>query len=154
MHKIQIRAIGNPHEPWHPQAIHNLLTRLKPFAKIEITELPESKKGTPHQISADETERLLKGTAKDTLLVALDASGRQFDSVSFANQIEAWGEGGRRIVFMIGGSHGMDRSRMSTVANMIISFGKQTLPHLLARIVLLEQLYRAETILHKKAYHK
>lgn len=154
MHKIQIRAIGRPHETWHPQSIHSLLTRLRPFAKVEVIELPEAKSDNAAKASVDETERLLKGVVKDAWLVALDASGHQFDSVEFAGRLNTWGERGRQVVFIIGGSNGLDRAQLSGRADAILSFGKLTLPHLLARIVLLEQIYRAETILAGKAYHK
>jgi rRNA large subunit m3Psi methyltransferase RlmH len=67
--------------------------------------------------------------------------------------IERWSEGGRLVVFLIGGSWGLT-DEVRKKAHHLLSFGKQTMPHVLTRILLLEQLYRAETILRGKEYHK
>jgi 23S rRNA (pseudouridine1915-N3)-methyltransferase len=157
MHKIILRVIGRPGEPWHQQAIHSYLERLSPYAKIEMVELPEghggSAKPDASKTRSAEALSLLKGIPQDARVVALDETGKQTDSPGLATYLETWTEGGRTVVFLIGGSWGLDRTVLDR-ADMILSLGKLTLPHLLARIVLLEQLYRAETILSGKTYHK
>jgi 23S rRNA (pseudouridine1915-N3)-methyltransferase len=100
-----------------------------------------------------EAESLLKGIPNQAFVVAVDETGRTFSSNTFAEQIHAWSEGGRTLVFLIGGSWGLDTT-VRDRADTVLSLGSMTLPHLLARIVLLEQLYRAETILAGKTYHK
>ncbi len=157
MHHFIIRAVGSAHEPWHPQAIHSYEQRLRPYAKIEIQEFPEGHQGSAHPDSRKtrslEADALLKKLPASCTIIALDETGSNPDSPSFARQIDQWSEGGRPVVFLIGGSWGLD-TRVKDQAHALISLGKQTLPHFLARIVLLEQLYRAETILGGKTYHK
>lgn len=157
MHSIQIRAVGHPTEAWQTEAAQTYLTRLRPFAKVEITEVEEGHGGSakPDAERAKEKEALglLKGYKTGAFVIALDERGTEYDSPAFAKRLEAWSEGGRPLVFLIGGSWGLsDEAR--TAAHAVLSLGKLTLPHNLARIVLLEQLYRAETILRGKEYHK
>lgn len=157
MHHFILRVIGSTNEDWHPQAIHSYLKRLTPFAKVQVIELKEGHGGSAKpdetKTKAKEAEQLLKAIPEGAAIVVLDESGKNLSSLELATKIEGWGEGGRSIVFLIGGSWGID-PRVRQEADFVLSLGKQTLPHLLARIVLLEQLYRTETILHKKIYHK
>lgn len=157
MHRLIIRAIGKPNEPWHPQAIHSYVERLSPFAKVQLIELAEGNEGSakPNEPKTRSTEAasLLKGIPKDAFVVALDEHGKNFEVIAFVGKLEDWTAGGRTVVFLIGGSWGLDETVLKR-ANALLSFGKHTLPHLLARIVLLEQLYRAEMVLHGKTYHK
>lgn len=157
MHRLIIRAVGRSHEDWHPQAIHSYLTRLAPFAKVEMIEVEEGHRGSAKPNEKEgrkrEAERLLQSLPRDAYVIALDEQGVNLDSQAFAKKLTDWTEGGKTIVFLIGGSWGLDPS-VKEKANTLLSFGKQTLPHLLARITLLEQLYRAETIIAGKTYHK
>lgn len=133
------------------------LARLKPYAKIELIEISEGNQGSAkpdaNKTRTREAESLIKGQPKGSFVIALDETGTNLDSPSFARKLETWSESGQTLVFLIGGSWGLDPALRSQ-ANAIISLGKQTLPHQLARIVLLEQLYRAETISRGKEYHK
>ena len=157
MKHLIIRTIGKPSEEWHPQAIHSYLKKLSPFVKIELIELPEGHGGSAKPDEAktrrEEATSLLKNIPKDSTIVALDETGKNLSSLELAKHISNWSEGGRTVVFLIGGSWGLDETVLAR-ANAKLSLGKQTLPHLLARIVLLEQLYRVETILNGKTYHK
>jgi 23S rRNA (pseudouridine1915-N3)-methyltransferase len=157
MHKIVIKAVGKAQESWQKEAIQTYVDRLAPFAKLEIVEVTEGHKGSakPDEVKTknEEAISLLKNLPKDATVICLDETGRNHDSQSFSKKLEGWTEGGRPVVFLIGGSWGLDAS-VKQAANETISFGKQTLPHLLARVLLLEQLYRAETILAGKTYHK
>lgn len=157
MHQIIIRAIGKSHEPWHPQAIHKYVEALRPFARLEMVELEEEGRGSARP-NVDETrkregERLLQSIPSQATVIALDERGTNDASTRFAERLEQFADGGRPVVFLIGGSWGLSDD-VRTRANHLLSFGKHTLPHLLARITLLEQLYRAETILRGKEYHK
>lgn len=157
MKHLVIRTIGKPTEDWHPQAIHSYLKRLTPFAKLDLIELSEGHEGSAKPDEAKtrraEAESLLKGIPPDAWVVALDEGGKNLASPELAAKLADWTSGGRTVVFLIGGSWGLDPS-VRERADFGLSLGKQTLPHLLARIVLLEQLYRAETILNGKTYHK
>lgn len=157
MHKTTLRVIGRAQETWHVEALESYLDRLSPFQKVDLIELPEGHGGSAKPNLAKtrkvEAESLLKGIPDGAFVVALDETGKRFDSTTFAKKFESWAEGGRQVVFLIGGSWGLDAS-IRERADVVFSLGEMTLPHLLARIVLLEQLYRAETILAGKTYHK
>ncbi len=157
MKTIHIRAIGKPTEDWQIEAAETYLTRLKPFAKVDVVELKEghggSSKPDEYKTRQAEAVSLLQGLKSGVKLIALDETGHNLDSVSLSRKLEKLSEDGSPLVFVIGGSWGLDQS-VRDRATLVLSFGKQTLPHNLARIVLLEQLYRAETISRKKEYHK
>jgi 23S rRNA (pseudouridine1915-N3)-methyltransferase len=106
-----------------------------------ITELPESGGKLP---SAPE----------NGVTVLLDEKGEQLGSVELARKLEAWRDGGKREArFMLGGADGFDdRARAS--ADLLIAFGRATWPHLLARAMLAEQLWRATSILANHPYHR
>lgn len=156
MKKLLIRAIGRITEPWHQQAVHMYQERLAPLSPVEIVELPEGHKGSAkpdvEKTRMAEAESLLKGLPRDAWVVALDENGKRFTSTDFANALTEWGDG-RQVVFLIGGSWGLDGEAKAR-ANVTLSLGAMTLPHALARIVLLEQLYRATMIRSGKTYHK
>jgi 23S rRNA (pseudouridine1915-N3)-methyltransferase len=86
-------------------------------------------------------------------VVALDRTGQGWTSEDLAVQLERWQAGGRAVTLLIGGSHGLDPALLAD-ADARWSLGPLTLPHQLTRVVVLEQLYRAWTILHRLPYHK
>jgi len=157
MKHLIIRVIGKPNEPWQINAAETYLKRLKPFAKLEII---ESKEGHSGSAKPDETktrlvesDALMKNLPPNAKIIALDETGHNLDSIAFSKKLDVLSQDGSPLIFIIGGSWGLDQ-RVRDRADFIISFGKQTLPHNLARIILLEQLYRAETISRQKEYHK
>ncbi len=157
----QIKCIGTLQEPWHKQAIHMYTQRYQLFGKLEILELPEGHKGSakPNLATTLQTEAasLLKNLDPNTYLIVMDESGKEMSSNDFANLIS--GQDTRykiqdtKVCFVIGGSWGLDKKVLEK-ANLILSLGKMTLPHSLARIILLEQLYRAQMINSGRKYHK
>lgn len=153
-----IRAIGRLPEPWQKEAVHMYEERLAPFGGVDITELPEghggSSKPDEHKTRSVEANSLLKGVPEDAFLVALDETGKSLSSVKLAEKLQDWSDDGRRTVaFVIGGSWGLDE-RVRKKAGAILSFGPMTLPHGIARVILLEQLYRAQMIRAGREYHK
>ncbi len=157
MKNLTIRAIGTLGEPWHKQAIHTYASRLEPFGGIEVIELPEGHKKSAKpdiaQTQSREAESLLKGIPPQATIIALDETGKEYDSLGFSKKLEEWSGGGKPVVFLIGGSWGL-HADIRAKAQAIVSLGKMTLPHALARIVLLEQIYRAVMIQRGKEYHK
>jgi len=157
MFSIQIRAVGALQEMWHPQAIHSYAQRLTPFARLEVKEIAEGHQGSAkpnlEKARSAEAERLLKNLPANAVVIALDETGKEMDSRTFAKQLDQWGGTGSPVIFIIGGSWGLDAS-VRERANVVLSLGKITMPHAMARIVLTEQLYRAMTILNGKEYHK
>ncbi len=157
MKKLIIRAIGRVPEKWHQEAVEMYAERLRPMNPVEIVELPEGHGGSlkpdVEKTKGNEAESLLKGISKDAWVVALDESGKSLASTVFAEKLQEWTADGRTVVFLIGGSWGLG-AEVKARANTTLSLGSMTLPHALARIVLLEQLYRAEMIRSGKTYHK
>lgn len=157
MKRIHIRAVGRLPEVWQREAQTALLARLQPYAKTEIHEISEGHKGSakpdPERTRAAEAEGLLKGYGSDAFVIALDEHGKEYASPAFAAQLESWTQDGSPLVFMIGGSWGLDEALVQQ-ADVKLSLGKMTWPHAVARLLLLEQLFRAETISRGKEYHK
>lgn len=157
MLRILVRSIGKASSDWHQQAIHSYFVQLRPFASIELLELPEghkkSAKPNVSQAVATEGRSLLKGIPLNAFVVALDERGKTLDAPGFSKKIGEWGEGGRPIVFLIGGSWGLS-DEVRERADVLLSFSPMTFPHALARIMLLEQIYRAVMIRNGKTYHK
>jgi 23S rRNA (pseudouridine1915-N3)-methyltransferase len=88
-------------------------------------------------------------------IVALDERGESFSSPAFAKQLEKWRDSapGNEITFLIGSADGFDNAIRSK-AKVLLSFGKQTWPHMLVRVMLLEQIYRAQQIIAGHPYHR
>jgi 23S rRNA (pseudouridine1915-N3)-methyltransferase len=96
-----------------------------------------------------EAELLLAALPSGVPLVALDERGKAFSSPAFAERLAAWGAAS----FVVGGADGLDES-LRRRADLLLAFGTMTWPHMLARVMLLEQLYRAQTILSGHPYHR
>jgi 23S rRNA (pseudouridine1915-N3)-methyltransferase len=111
----------------------------------------EPKRGTGPAAEADALSRVIPSGAA---LVALDERGRTFSSREFADRLEAFRDAGRAdLAFVIGGADGLLRE-MREGADLVLSFGPMVWPHMLARVMLFEQLYRAATILSGSPYHR
>lgn len=158
MLSLTIRAIGKVPEEWMHQGVDMYVDRLKPLAKIGVIELPEGHKGSSkpdvNKTKDSEGDSLIKNLADGSFVVAMDETGKNLTTLEFASKIEDWSShGSRPIVFLIGGSWGLSQETLKR-SDAVISLGKMTLPHGLARIVLLEQLYRVTMIQSGRIYHK
>ncbi len=100
-----------------------------------------------------EAELLATRVPAGAALVALDRQGKGLSSEDFAARLGAWRDQGREVAFVIGGADGLARD-LVTRAELVLSFGAMTWPHMLARAMLLEQLYRAGAILAGHPYHR
>ena len=106
------------------------------------------------QIKKKEADLLLAKVPKTSVIVALDQNGLVASSAEFAKKIGEWQNNGiNNLVLVVGGSDGLD-STVLDKAQMIMSMGQMTWPHKLVRVMLLEQLYRAQCILNNHPYHK
>ena len=106
------------------------------------------------QIKQKEAERLIKYMRDNMYIIALDLQGKEFDSLVFADHLEKiMLRGNSHITFVIGGSLGLHPSVLQR-ADERICFSKMTFPHQLMRVILLEQIYRANRILKGEPYHK
>jgi len=159
--KIRIVAVGKIKESYYLKAQTEYVKRLNRFCKMEIVEVADEKdpdRPSPAAIDAvlkKEAERVGKATTGFNNIVALAIEGRQFTSEQFAYEIERISAkgGSPDICFVIGGSLGLAEEIKKSAA-LNFSLSALTLPHRLARIVLLEQLFRAFKILSGETYHK
>lgn len=119
-----------------------------------ITEIEEKRRLPPEQLKAREGELILAALPLGATLVGLDGSGTTCSSRDFADRIATWRDGGvAALSFAIGGADGLGRAVIER-ADFVLSLGRMTWPHLLARCMLLEQLYRAQQILAGHPYHR
>lgn len=157
MPRFTIRAIGKLPTGWPREAAADFLERLSPFAQLQVIELPEGHEGSLkpdiERTRRIEAASLLKNLPEEALVIALDETGKQYSSPDFATFLSQRLPPGGTVIFLIGGSWGLDVS-VRERADLIWSLGKITLPHALARIVLLEQVYRTILIQSGKTYHK
>jgi len=158
--RITIAAVGKLKERYLKDGISEYVKRLSRFAELELIEVddehaPESlSPGQEDLVKRREAERLLKRIKTDSYIVLLDLAGEQLDSQSFSAKLESiMISGSSHITFIIGGSLGLDQSLINT-SNYRICLSKMTFPHQLARLVLLEQVYRAFKIMKNETYHK
>lgn len=157
--KISIISVGKIKEKFFIDAIDEYSKRLSKYVNLKIIQVMDEK--APEKISTaqediikkKEAEKILK-YIKDEFVIALCIKGTCFDSENFANFIQNLKNNGiSNISFVIGGSLGLHKSIIDR-ANFKISFSNMTFPHQLMRVILLEQIYRAEKILKNEPYHK
>lgn len=121
---------------------------------VTIKEFEEKKTLTVEQLKEAESTLLLSSIPQGGKIIALDERGKTPSSREFAELIGKWvDEGVQSISFLIGGANG-HAEKLREKADYKLSFGRMTLPHMLARVVLAEQIYRAKTILDGHPYHK
>lgn len=153
-------CVGKIKERYFSDAIKEYEKRLSRYGKLEIKEVADEKtpdgasENLQNQIKEKEADRILKQIKDGMYVVALDIQGKEYDSVSFASQLNhLMISGESHIVFIIGGSLGLHSSVLKK-SHARISFSKMTFPHQLMRVILLEQIYRANRILKNEPYHK
>lgn len=155
--KIKIIALGKIKEKFLKDGIEEFLKRLGPYATIEVVELQpvEIKEDSLTQRALEqEAEKILANIKPDSYVITLEILGKQLSSEDFAQKInEITISGISELVFIIGSSCGIAPS-VSQRANFKLSFSKMTFLHQFARLLLIEQIYRAFKILKNETYHK
>ncbi len=126
--------------------------RLEHVAQVRLFELSPSEK-SGEKARLEEGEALLEKLSPKDALVALDERGKALTSVAFADWLSKQRDQGKDVALCIGGDEGLS-DEVRKRAALVLSLSAMTLPHRLARLVLLEQLYRAFTILRGEPYHK
>ena len=158
--KIKLVTVGKLKEKYLKDGIAEYAKRLKHFTKFELIELSDEK--TPdkasylenQQILEKEGNRILSKITDKEFVIALAIEGQQFPSEEFSKILsDITIRGISNITFVIGGSLGLANT-VKKRANLLMSFGKLTLPHQLMRLVLVEQIYRAFMIQQGSPYHK
>ena len=154
--KIVILTVGENKFPYLKSGEKLYMERLSHYTDISMTSLAPDKKmknRSPEQIMRTETEQFRALTSK-TLVCSLDRHGTMLDSESFARQIQNWQNRSiSKLAFCIGGPFGLDPEFVRQ-SDFVLSLSLLTFPHDMIRLVFLEQLYRAFTILKGEKYHK
>lgn len=140
---IKIIAIGDKMPFWIDSGIKHYLKQMQTVEIISI----RSKK--IDKIKEFEAQKLLKKTSG--LIIALHEKGQQFSSCGFAKKFQDWQV--KDISFIIGGADGLSTELIKN-ADFVLSLSKATMPHSLARLVLVEQIYRAQSIINNHPYHR
>jgi 23S rRNA (pseudouridine1915-N3)-methyltransferase len=158
--RIAISAIGKVKDAEERSIIERYSKRLNGGGKplgigpLEIREYPESRAAEVAERKRDEAAKLLKDIGTGDVVIALEPTGKSQTSEAFADFIRTTRDGGaKRCLFLIGGPDGHGAAALGA-AGLKLSLGAFTLPHGLARVVLVEQLYRAATILASHPYHR
>ena len=150
--KIKIVVVGNLKEKYFVDAVAEYKKRLSKFCDLEIIELAEKNHlQTPQQILNQEAKDILKQLAG--FVVVMDIQGKMLDSVELSKKIESIQMTNSTITFVIGSSYGLS-DEVKGKANMRLSMSPMTFPHQLARVMLVEQLYRCFCISNNITYHK
>ena len=156
---IDIICIGKLKEKYLKDAVDEYSKRLSKYCNLNIIELSDEKipnnnsEKLFNEVKLKECERIASHIKKDSYIIALDLSGKQYTSEEFSNKIENISLNNSTITIVIGGSLGMSQEFLNTV-NEKICFSKMTFPHQLIRVFLLEQLFRSFKISNNETYHR
>jgi len=157
--EIELVCVGRIKERYYAEAAAEYIKRLGAWCRVHVTELPEARRDgdSPAATAAalrKEADAVRAAVPKGAALAALCVEGKEYSSEELSVQLEKLASGGvSRLCFLIGGSDGLDES-LKREARLRISMSRMTFPHHLARVMLLEQLYRALSIAAGGKYNK
>ena len=154
--KLFIHSIGKPTTPWQIEAMATYKQRIARFAHIQefTSNTPKRHRNTStDKLIQKEHQLLSESIQENTLIILLDEAGKTMTSQQFATQFTNWRIQSQRIAFLIGGPDG-HHQKTRQLANHSLSLSSFTLPHIFARIVLYEQIYRAFTLSNNHPYHR
>lgn len=151
---IKLVCVGKIKESFIKDGITEYIKRLSAYENFSLVEVKEVTSKTPLENMKVEGDNILNKIADDEFVITLEIEGKTLDSVELANFIESKKTyGASKITFVIGGSNGLS-NEVKKRSNYALSFSRFTFPHQLMRLIFLEQLYRAETIINHQEYHK
>jgi len=154
--KIQLTVIGKTNQDFVQKGLDEFCGRLKHYIPFELDIIPDiknTKNLSQEQQKEKESELILKNIQAGDYVVLLDERGKEFSSLQFADYIEKKTHVvNKKLVFVIGGAYGFSE-KLYEAASEKISLSKMTFSHQLIRLIFVEQLYRAMTILNNEPYH-
>ncbi len=152
--KLRIVAVGRDRSGLYAPAIEEYARRISRAIRFELVEVAEAKRhaGTPRAREEEGASILARLDAREHV-VALDERGREYTSRELARRLQGWLAAGRDLAFVLGGADGLSEPVLARAAEKL-ALSRMTLAHRLARLVLVEQLYRALTIVRGEPYHK
>ena len=156
---ITVITVGKLKEKYLREAVLEYFKRLSRFVKLEIIEIPDCKipenasKSQELSVLEKEGDMILSKIKPNSHLICMCIEGKQLSSTEIADEIESISMTKSHITFVIGGSLGI-ADKVKNMADLKLSFGKNTLPHQLMRVILLEQVFRGFKIINNETYHK
>ena len=152
---FHIVAVGRVRDPNMRAMCEEYASRSRRYIKLELHEVFDRTRTSKQreQILRDEGAALLKAVPDHARVVALSRDGDRCDSGTLATRLREWQHSGRDLAFVIGGAHGLDQA-VRKRSDVVLRLSDMTFPHEMARLMLLEQLYRGNTILRGEPYHK
>lgn len=154
--KIQFWSVGKSHEKYIKDGVEDFTGRIGKYFRVEWNIIPPPKNAavlSENELKKQEAEILRSQLTEDDFLVLLDERGKNISSVELSELLQKRAnESTRRIVFLIGGAFGVDED-IRQRANFTWSLSRLVFPHMLVRLILAEQVYRACTILRNEKYH-
>ncbi len=155
--QIRIIAVGKVKENWQKEGIADLIRRLSPYAAITVIEVPDQKYSSAGEMAPalrKEGAALLAAAKDPALFIALDPAGKGMESEAFADLLRTHEISGRGdIAFCIGGADGLS-AEVKARADLLLSLSQMTFTHTMARLLLLEQIYRGFRIIRGEPYHR
>ncbi len=150
--RLRILAVGTRMPAWVQEGFAEYCKRLPREYAVELRELPLSRRTGACAVD-EEGHALLAALHPDEQVIALEVNGEAWSSENLAGNLRRWRDGGGRVAFLIGGPAGLAEACRARALRQW-SLSRLTLPHPLVRIVLIEQIYRAWTILGGHPYHR
>lgn len=151
--KIKIITVGNKLDSWLKEGIKNYIKKFPNYTKIEWIEIKPEKKFISIENKKKKEAIKIKTHIKDSPYICLDERGDSFSSLNFSTKLNNWLQNFPTIIFVIGGADGIDKKLLDESLEKI-SLSKMTLPHQTVKLILIEQLFRAFTILNNHPYHR
>lgn len=151
--KLSIFSVGKSHDSYIKEGVEQFTKRITHYYPIEWQLITPSKLTDAIQIKKAEATCILKALTTNDVLILLDEKGKMLSSPGLANLIQQKAnQSAQRIVFLIGGAYGVD-DEIKKRANFTWSLSELVFPHMLVRLILAEQVYRACSILANEKYH-
>ncbi|MCO6520349.1 MAG: 23S rRNA (pseudouridine(1915)-N(3))-methyltransferase RlmH [Snodgrassella sp.] len=153
---ITVLAVGTKMPHWVDYAVAEYSKRFGREIQFQLREIKPEKRGAginAAQAMAAEEERIVAAIPSHSYLIVLDERGKAPTSMELADWLKRWQQQGDNLCFVIGGADGLT-DRLKQRANLLLRLSSLTLPHGMVRVLLTEQLYRAQSILHNHPYHR
>ena len=154
--KLNLIAVGKRMPKWVDLALTEYIKRLPKNINFNLNEIAPEKRSrnrSLQELKKNEDEKINTLISSTNIVIALDEKGELISSHRLAGELQIWIDQQLDVGILIGGADGLSDS-IKNRASKILSLSKMTLPHALARVIFIEQLYRASTILNKHPYHR
>jgi len=154
--RIYVLAVGDKSPAWVEEGVAEYLSRMPHECKVKLLTVSATKRAKNTSIlQAQEREQalLLKNTPNNSFRVALDEHGKAWTTTALASKLETWMQNTPIVTLYIGGPDGFTVDFLNQV-DLVLSLSSLTMPHMLVRLVLVEQLYRAWTVIQGHPYHR